>query len=103
MKRLAYFEAAQRVAEMVGFNHEDLKVAKFERHISPNLVPLYKCLTDLASFYATALQTVNGKDAKDYLIKRNIDQSMIKKVSGWLCSTRWNSYLLNSYNQKAIV
>ena len=78
-EKISYFEAAQRVAEMVGFNHEDLKVAKFERHISPNLVPLYKCLTDLASFYATALQTVNGKDAKDYLIKRNIDQSMIKK------------------------
>mgnify|MGYP001024819036 CR=1 FL=1 len=78
-EHITYFEAARKVAEMVGFEHEDFKVAKFERHISPNLVPLYKCLTDLASFYATALQTVEGKPAKDYLIKRNIDQSMIKK------------------------
>lgn len=78
-EKVAFFEAARKVAEMVGFDHEDFKVARFERRISPNLVPLYKCLTDLSSFYSTALQTQEGKSAKDYLIKRNIDQSMIKK------------------------
>lgn len=78
-EHITYLEAARKVAEMVGYDNEAFRVAKVERHISPNLVPLYKCLTDLASFYATALQTVEGKPAKDYLAKRNIDQSMLIK------------------------
>lgn len=74
-----YFEAARKVAEMVGFSNDELKATKFERKISPNLVPLYHCLTDLASFYATALQTSEGKEAKLYLNQRNINNETIKK------------------------
>lgn len=75
----SYLEAARKVADLVGFDHEQLKIIKAERVISPNLVPLYRCLTDLASFYATALQTVEGKEAKAYLNGRSINNDTIKK------------------------
>lgn len=78
-EHITYFEAAKKIAELVGFDHPDLKVAKYERYISPNLVPLYNCLNDLTSFYATALHTTEGNEAKKYLLNRNITQEMITK------------------------
>lgn len=74
-----YFDAARRIAEMIGYTNEQLTAFKVERQISPNLVPMYHCLTDLASFYATALLTDEGKEAKNYLLKRGISNETIKK------------------------
>lgn len=75
----SYLDAARRIAEMVGYTNEQLTAFRVERQISPNLVPMYRCLTDLASFYATALLTDEGKEAKNYLLKRGINAETIKK------------------------
>ncbi len=80
-EHISYFEAARRVAELVGFDNPEFKEQRYVKPINQNLVPLYKCLTDLSSYYATVLQTKEGIDAKNYLVKRDITNEMIRKFA----------------------
>ncbi len=76
---ISYQEAVRRVAEIVGFNDERLEKEKDEIKIDVVKQPLFDTINDLQSLYQYCLNTSDGKNAQEYLQKRNIDKNQIKK------------------------
>ncbi len=76
---ISYQDAIRRVAEIVGFNDERLEKEKDEIKIDKIKQPLFDTINDLQSLYQYCLNTSDGKNAQEYLQKRNIDKNQIKK------------------------
>lgn len=76
---ISYQDAIRRVAEIVGFNDERLEKEKDEVKIDKIKQPLFDTINDLQSLYQYCLNTSDGKNAQEYLQKRNIDKNQIKK------------------------
>lgn len=76
---ISYQDAVRRVAEIVGFSDERLEKEKEEIKVDKIKQPLFDTINDLQTLYQYCLNTPEGKDAQDYLAKRNIDKDQIKK------------------------
>lgn len=77
-ENLSYFNALKKVAELSGIS--DPRLEKVNSHpVNEKLVPLYKCLKDLTTFYQYALTTPEGKEGLDYLESRHLDEDMRTK------------------------
>ena len=74
-----FVEAVKKVAEIIGFDDPRLHEKTFVKKVDDNLVPLIKCIDDLNLFYEYSLTSEEGKEASDYLAKRNITPELIKK------------------------
>ena len=78
-EKISYNEAVRKVADIVGFHDERLLKEAFVPKKDPTIEPLYNCINDLQKFYEYDLNIPEGKIAKDYLAKRNIDDAQVKK------------------------
>ena len=73
-ENISFMEAVKKVADIGGIKVDIGKVAK--KRTYPELHQIY----DLAlKFYMNNLNTVSGKEAKEYLSKRNINEDVIKE------------------------
>lgn len=78
-ENISYQEAIKKVADIIGFHDERLEKEAFVPKKDSTLEPLYKCIDDLQGLYQYGLNIPEGKEAKDYLAARNIDQEQVKK------------------------
>ncbi len=76
---ISYQDAVKRVAEIVGFKDDRLEKESFSPKIDQVKQPLFDTINDLQTFYQYCLNTQEGKDAQQYLLKRNIDKDQVKK------------------------
>ncbi|MCQ2796007.1 MAG: DNA primase [Bacilli bacterium] len=78
-EHVTFVEAVKKVAEIIGFDDPRLHEKSYVKRVDDNLVPLIKCIDDLNSFYEYSLTSEEGKDASEYLAKRNINPDIIKR------------------------
>ncbi len=78
-EHVSYEEALRKVAEISGFHDPRLESERTQVVVDPEKEPLYKTINDLDKYYRYALSTPEGKNARDYLEKRNIPSSQIEK------------------------
>jgi len=78
-ENISYQEAVKKVADIIGFHDERLEKEAFVPKKDLTLEPLYKCIDDLQNLYQYGLSIGEGKEAKDYLAARNIDEGQVKK------------------------
>lgn len=78
-ENLDFIEAVKKVAEIIGYDDPRLHETKVIKKVDAELEPLINCINDLSLFYEYSLTSSKGKDAIDYLTKRNIDSGIIKK------------------------
>ncbi len=80
-EHLSYIEALRKVAELSGISDPRLDKAANVHPVNEKLVPLYKCLKDLTTFYQYALTTPEGKEGLDYLESRLLNEEMRNKYN----------------------
>lgn len=80
-EHITYEQAIRKVAEMINFDDPRLHEKVYVRHVDENVVPLYKCISELQKFYEYSLLTDEGKIARDYLQNRKISKEQIEKFS----------------------
>ena len=78
-EKITFDEAVRKLAQISGFDDPRLSSERHEKHINPDIVPLYKCINDLQLYYRYGLATEEGKIAKEYLNKRNISDEEAEK------------------------
>lgn len=78
-ENISYQEAVKKVADIIGFHDERLEKEAFVPKKDLTLEPLYKCINDLQGLYQYGLNIPEGKEAKDYLAARNINEDQVKK------------------------
>lgn len=78
-EKISFDDAVRKVAEIIGFHDERLEKEAFIPKKNPTLEPLHKCIDDLQKLYQYSLNVSEGKEAKDYLDERNIDEKQIEK------------------------
>lgn len=78
-EHVSFIEAVKKVAEIIGFDDPRLHEKTYVKKVDDNLAPLIKCIDDLNSFYEYSLTSEEGKEASEYLAKRNITPEIIKK------------------------
>ncbi|OQC10152.1 MAG: DNA primase [Tenericutes bacterium ADurb.Bin087] len=78
-EKKTYYEAAQRLADMVSFKHEFFTAKKTFAPRDKTLDPLLKAINDLTAYYQYTLLTEAGSEAKKYLVNRGLDDALIKK------------------------
>jgi len=76
---ISFFEAMQKVAEIIGFDDPRLKGNKKAKPVDEKKVPLLKCLEDLTLYYSYALNTPEGKEGLDYFEERHLDADIRSK------------------------
>jgi DNA primase len=78
-EKKTYYEAAQRLADMVSFKHDFFtKKQKFVVR-DTKLDPLISAINDLTAYYEYTLITEAGSEAKKYLVNRGLDDALLKK------------------------
>lgn len=78
-EHLSFIDAVKKVAEIIGFNDPRLHENTFVKKVDSSLTPLINCINDLNLFYEYSLNSLEGKEALEYLLKRNINEDIIKK------------------------
>ncbi len=74
-EKISFDEAVRKLASIIGYDDPRLISERHEKKVDADLVPLYKCINDLQLFYLYGLSTKEGQEAKEYLFKRNIDET----------------------------
>ena len=77
--KCSFEEAVRKVCDIIGFDDPRLHKQVYQKKIDENLVPVYNCINELQKYYVYALTTVEGKDARDYLEKRQLSQEQCAK------------------------
>lgn len=80
-ENITYSEAIKRVAEMIGYDDPRLHQNEFKVKVDESKATLYKCITDLATFYQYGLSTEEGQVAHQYLSERGLTDEQIAKFS----------------------
>lgn len=80
-ENIPYYDAVKRVAEMIGFDDPRLHQNEFKVKVDESKAPLYKCITELATFYQYGLNTEEGEIAKNYLSERGLSDEQVAKFS----------------------
>lgn len=78
-EKISYFDAAKKLAEQVNFKDEFFTRVTYVKPVDQTLAPLYKAASDLTAYYEYTLGTQEGLKAKEYLLKRGLDENLIKK------------------------
>lgn len=78
-QKCSFEEAVRKVCEIIGFDDPRLHKTSFVKKIDENLVPLYNCINELQKYYVYALDTDEGKVARDYLDSRKLSNSQREK------------------------
>ena len=77
-EKITFPEAIKKLSSLVGF--QDIRLASTDQELQVNaqLKPYYQCLNDLLSYYQFGLASEEGQAARDYLIKRGIEETLIE-------------------------
>ena len=78
---ITYSEAVRKVAEMINFDDPRLHQSSFEIHVDESIATLYRCITELSTFYSYSLRTEEGSAALTYLNNRGIYDDQIERFS----------------------
>ncbi len=74
----SFSEAVKKTAEIIGFKDDRLKSICSNKPIDKKTEVLFNCLNDIANFYEASLyQTIDGKEALEYLYKRGLNDEII--------------------------
>lgn len=93
-EKVSYYEAVKIVADKVGINI-DIEINK-EKYIPKS--PLYDIYDISYKIYQNNLNTAYGKDAREYLKRRKIDNAIIKEFKIGLSTT--NTEISTALNKK---
>jgi DNA primase len=76
-EKVPFPEAIKKLSSLVGF--QDIRLASTDQELQANaqLKPYFSCLNDLQAYYQFGLASEEGQPARDYLLKRGIDHSII--------------------------
>lgn len=75
-EHISFFDALEKVAEKAGI---PLNIKTNSKTANKTLEPLYEIYDMSLKFYQNNINTVHGKEAKEYLKKREIDENIIKE------------------------
>ena len=78
-EKIDFDAAVRKVAEISGFHDERLLKEVKIKKVDSNLVPIYKCIDDLAKYYCFSLNTEEAKKAREYLDARHLDAQIVSK------------------------
>ena len=78
-EKKSYFEAARKVAETINFKSEFFAKPIMVSKTDNQLAPLVRAINDLTAYYEYTLLTPEGVAAKEYLQKRGLNDTYIKK------------------------
>ena len=77
-EKVSYYEAVKIVADKIGMS---FSYSKKENKVSEDNKKLYEIYDFASKFYQNNLNTSFGQTAKEYLVKRKIDDELIKKFN----------------------
>ena len=77
-EKISFIEAVKKVADYAGVN-VDIQLDEALAPADPHLSALWKVCRDTIEYTHYQLDTLDAKHVKEYLIKRNIDETMIRK------------------------
>lgn len=77
--KISYIEAVKMCAEMAGIDVPELNSYQQEKKIDDKLVPLYQMHSEASKIYQLFLDTKPALKARDYLLKRHLDERVIKE------------------------
>ncbi len=77
-EKISFPQAVKKVADWVGYADPKLKFNDQAIQKDEKLEPFFKCLDDLLEYYHFGLASEEGKIARDYLLKRGLDQSILE-------------------------
>lgn len=77
--KISYIEAVKMCAEMAGIDVPELNSYQQEKKIDDKLVPLYQMHSEASKIYQLFLDTKPALKARDYLLKRHLDERIIKE------------------------
>ena len=72
-EKCTFEESVRKVAEIIGYDDPRLHKKTYQKPVDTNLVPVYNCISELQKFYKYCLTTDEGKVAREYLEKRQIN------------------------------
>lgn len=78
---ISYTDAVKKVAEMIGFDDPRLHEMTREIKVDESIATLYRCITELNTFYNYNLRTEEGEKALAYLKARGITDEQIDRFS----------------------
>lgn len=83
-EKISFPEAVGRVAELVGYRLSETPEAYAEK-TDPYKEQIYRALEDMISYSIYQLNMPDAKDKKDYLLKRGMDDTVLKTFQiGWI-------------------
>lgn len=78
-EKISFSEAVKKVCEIINYDDPRLHQIKIDKPIDLDLQVLYNCINELQKFYEYGLQVDEGRDAKEYLSKRQISPEQASK------------------------
>ncbi|MCR5079601.1 MAG: DNA primase [Bacilli bacterium] len=78
-EKVSFPEAVRKVADLVGFSDPRLVEDAPKIHVDESKKKLFDCIAELNAYYQYGLSVPEGQVARDYLEKRNIDETQQKK------------------------
>jgi DNA primase len=77
-EKISLPQAIKKLSDLVGFQDPRLESSSEALKEEGKLKPYYSCLTDLLSFYHFSLASEEGQIAREYLLKRGIDEATME-------------------------
>ena len=77
IEKISFIEAVYKVADYAGV-HLEHSLALPSKHVDPKLAALYKAIQETIEFTHYQLDTLDAKHVKEYLLKRNLTETIIK-------------------------
>ncbi len=78
-EKMGFYDAARKVADLVGYTDERLSMTASVSVTNPELQPYFDCMKDALEYYKFGLTTDQGQVALDYLHDRQLDEAMISR------------------------
>ena len=79
-EKISFIEAVYKVAGYAGVHLEHSLVLP-QKHIDPHIAALHKACKETIEFTNYQLDSIDAKNVKEYLFKRNITEDIIRKFT----------------------
>lgn len=79
-EKISFIEAVYKVADYAGVHIEHSLILP-QKHVDPHIAALHKACKETIEFTNYQLDTLDAKNVKEYLFKRNITEDIIRKFN----------------------
>lgn len=79
-EKISFIEAVYKVADYAGVHIEHSLILP-QKHVDPHIAVLHKACKETIEFTNYQLDTLDAKNVKEYLFKRNITEDIIRKFN----------------------